>query len=66
MLLGNNVLRKSGDYYIYAGYSKGYNTKYNNAKFSGDKYNSMVMKYLFDKDNSYSCIYEAEVNSNTM
>jgi hypothetical protein len=64
--LGYNALRKFGDYYIYAGYSTGFYTKINSATFTSTKTNSMVMKYLFDKDNSYACIYESEIQSGTL
>jgi hypothetical protein len=26
----------------------------------------MVMKYLFDKDNSYTCVYEGSLNPSTV
>lgn len=61
--LGNNALRTFGDYYIYAGYSQGYYTKINSASFSNAKTNTMVMKYLFDKDSTYSCVYEFDLPS---
>jgi hypothetical protein len=64
--LGNNVLRKIGDSYIFAGYATGYYTKINSATFPNGKSNSFVMKYLFDKDSSYSCIYETEINANNI
>jgi hypothetical protein len=64
--LGYNVLRRSGDYYIYAGYASGFYTKIQSASFSSSKTNTFVNKYLMDKDNSYSCLYEQEVSSGTI
>lgn len=56
------------DYFIYAGYSYGFSTDYQTEVFktnSVNKYNTFVMKYLFDKDNSYSCLNENEVNADS-
>lgn len=66
LFLGNNALRMQGTSYVFAGYAIGYNTKLNSASFPNIKPNSMVMKYQLDKDNSMTCIYEYEINSNTL
>lgn len=61
MKLPYNSLRRIGAYYVFGGNAPGFSTSQQNEKFANSKDNSFVMKYLLDKQNSYSCIYEAPV-----
>jgi hypothetical protein len=60
--LGNNVLRRIGEYYVFAGNAPGFATVLQNEYFSTSSStiydNSFVMKYLLDKDNTYKCLYD--------
>jgi hypothetical protein len=56
---GLNSLRTIKQYYVFAGQASSYSTQYQTFRFESDLTNSFVMKYLFDKDTNYQCIYEA-------
>lgn len=63
-----NMLRKYNEYLLWSGYSKGYNTKYNSASFvtsSTERNNAYTFRYLWNKDNSYACLYEFDVSIST-
>ena len=66
MGVNGNALRRYGDYFIFAGHAQGFYTKINSASFTNNKHNAFVMKYLFDKETSTSCVYEAEVATTTI
>ncbi len=48
-------------YYVFAGQASSYSTQYQTKQFDSDLTNSFVMKYLFDKDTNYQCIFEASL-----
>ncbi len=58
----DNALFKFGNYFVFGGKTLGYSTKYQSATFENGKNDVFVMKYLMDKDTTYSCLYESEID----
>jgi len=54
--LETNLLHYVDGYYIWAGVTRGYTTDYQSAKFTNDKSNAFVMRYLYDTTNAQRCI----------
>ena len=54
-------MRTIKDYYIFAGQASSFSTQYQTFRFEADLANSFVMKYLFNKDTNYQCLFEASL-----
>jgi hypothetical protein len=63
MLLAYNALSRLGQSYVFTGYSVGFTTQLQS--WSGLQ-DAFVFKYLFDKPSNYGCVYEAELNANSI
>jgi hypothetical protein len=59
---GMNSLGRIGQYYVFAGQASSFATQLQTFHFQENLENSFVMKYLFDKDTSHQCIFEANVD----
>lgn len=62
MTLPHDALKVVNNYYIFSGYSIGFNTQIQSELFNNSKSNVFTMRYLFSKDQSYACLYEANLN----
>ena len=54
-------MKTINQYYVFAGFASSYSTQYQTFRFDSDYTNSFVMKYLFDKDTNYQCLFEASL-----
>lgn len=63
MLLAYNALSRLGQAYVFTGHSVGFTTLLQTWAGMQD---SFVFNYLFDKPATYGCIYEAELNANSI
>lgn len=60
--MGYNVLRQVGSYYLFAGNSPGYATTLQKKAFQNNADDTFLMKYLVNKQNTYTCLYEGLTN----
>jgi len=68
MFSSSQGLVKADNYHFFAGWAYGYQTNLQKLTKSSTTldFDAYVYKYMFNHDQSYSCIYESTITANTM
>ena len=63
---GHNMLRTSGNYYIWSGQSYGFYTSYQDQTFvtsGSNRYNTLTYKFQFDVQSTYDCVQNSDIST---